>query len=183
MKRNIIFIDRDGVINRDSPDYIKSWDEFEFLPGALEAIARLCRSGFELILVTNQSIINRGMASRETLADIFIRMTAAIETAGGRLLDIYFCPHRPDENCRCRKPLPGMILSARQKHNIELPAACMIGDSAKDIFCGKNAGCGTTILVQTGNGPIARKELSETNTRPDFIARDLPDAARWICTR
>ena len=176
----VVFIDRDGVINRDSPDYIKSWDEFEFLPGSLEALTRLTRRGFHLILITNQSVINRGMVPLGVLEDTHRRLKAAVAAAGGRLLDIFFCPHRPDERCVCRKPEPGLIRQACRRYGIDPATATMVGDSAKDILCGQSAGCGRTILVRTGNGVAAERELAAREVQPDIVAADLLEAARWI---
>ena len=176
----VIFLDRDGVINHDSPDYIKSWDEFRFIQGSLEALARLTAAGHALILITNQSVIGRGMVPWQVLAQMHRRLIKAVGEAGGRIDDIFYCPHRPDENCECRKPRPGMILQAKVRHGIDLSAALMIGDNAKDIQCGINAGCGGTILVRTGSGIRAEKELTGEGIRPTAVARDLLDAARMI---
>jgi D-glycero-D-manno-heptose 1,7-bisphosphate phosphatase len=180
MLKKVIFLDRDGVINRDSPAYIKCWEEFEFLPGSLDAMALLTRAGFTLIVITNQSIIGRGMANPEALARTHRRMREAVADHGGKIQDIFFCPHRPDEGCDCRKPAPGLILKARDAHDIDLADAVMVGDSAKDIECARNAGCGANVLVRTGNGPSALESLSEKGISPDFLAADLNDAARWI---
>ena len=176
----MVFLDRDGVINRDSPDYIKNWDEFEFLPGSLEALRLLSEAGFHLILITNQSMIRRGMVPLDVLEHIHRQLKAAVAAAGGKLLDVFFCPHRPDENCDCRKPRPGLIQQACRQYGIDPAASVMIGDSAKDILCGRNAGCGGTILVRTGNGARAEKEISDLQVRPNFVAEDLLDAARYI---
>lgn len=180
---NVIFLDRDGVVNRDSPDYIKSWDEFEFLPGSLEALRLLTQSGYHLILITNQSVINRGMVPQRVLDHTHSRLQEAVAEAGGRIQDIFFCPHRPDENCDCRKPKPGMILQAQKRYGIDLAASVMIGDNAKDVLCGRNAGCGATILVHTGNTPAVEKKLTACNIRPDAIAADLLTAARIILSK
>lgn len=176
----VIFLDRDGVINRDSPDYIKNWEAFEFLPGSLEAMRLLTRAGYQLILITNQSIINRGWVPLAVLDHTHSQLRAAVEDAGGRIHDIFFCPHRPDEGCDCRKPKPGMILQAQQRYGIDLSATIMIGDNAKDILCGRAAGCGATILVRTGNIAAAEQQLAELNVQPDGVARDLRDAAGMI---
>jgi D-glycero-D-manno-heptose 1,7-bisphosphate phosphatase len=183
MLKKVVFLDRDGVINRDSPEYIKSWDEFEFLPGSLEAMALLTRSGFTIIVITNQSAIGRGMVAPETLSHTHSRMSEAVSAHGGRIRDIFFCPHHPDDGCDCRKPMPGLILKARDTHDIDLSDAVMVGDSAKDIDCARNAGCGASILVQTGNGLSAAATLAETGIRPDCQATDLLDAAHWILKR
>jgi D-glycero-D-manno-heptose 1,7-bisphosphate phosphatase len=176
----VIFLDRDGVINYDSPDYIKSWDEYRFLPGSLEALAALTAGGYALILITNQSIIGRGMASSEDLEDIHRRLQQAVTAAGGRIFDIFYCPHRPDETCDCRKPAPGMIRQAALRHCLDPADAIMIGDNVKDLECGRNAGCGATILVRTGSGLTAEKELTVQGIQPTAVADDLQDAADMI---
>jgi len=175
-----VFLDRDGVVNQDSPLYIKSPEEFLFIPNSPEAVAALTRAGIRVILITNQSVIGRSMVTPQGLDAIFQKMRAGVETAGGQLHDIFFCPHVPDEGCDCRKPAPGMILAAAKKHGIDLTRSCMVGDSAKDILCGRNAGCGATVLVQTGNGKKAAKELAAQGVTPDHTAPDLAEAVPWI---
>ncbi len=176
----VVFIDRDGVINKDSADYIKSCDEFQFLPGSLEAFKMLKTEGYETIVITNQSVIGRKMVTPDGLKEIFAKLTEGVEAIGGNIKDILFCPHIPDDHCRCRKPLPGMILYAQKKYDIDLQRSCMIGDSAKDIECSRNAGCGNSVLVKTGNGLKAAKELAEKKKDPDYLAENLLDAAKWI---
>jgi D-glycero-D-manno-heptose 1,7-bisphosphate phosphatase len=166
----VIFLDRDGVINYDSPDYIKSWEEYRFLPGSLEALAALTAAGHALILITNQSIIGRGMVPLQVLEDMHQRMRQAVAEAGGRIFDIFYCPHRPEEACDCRKPAPGMIVQAASQHHIDPAAAIMIGDNAKDIACGRNAGCGLK----------AEKELALKGIQPTAVADDLANAAEMI---
>ncbi len=175
-----IFLDRDGVINVDSADYIKKPSEFEFIPKSQEAIALLCQNNFQIILITNQSLIGRKMASRETLDAIFDKLRKGVEDAGGKINDIFFCPHTPEDMCECRKPKPKMILDAAKKYDIDLSHSLMVGDSSKDIECGLNAGCGKTILVKTGNGKKACEILFQQGIEPDAIAVDLHDAALWI---
>lgn len=175
-----VFLDRDGVINHDSDAYIKHPDEFHFISKSPDAIALLSVSGFQVILITNQSAVGRGMISGQTLDAIFKKMTRGVAKAGGRIKDIFFCPHTPDQGCGCRKPAPGMILQAVNRHGIDLNKAFMIGDSAKDIECGKNAGCAVTILVKTGNGEKALVALTQKGIAPDFIAKDFYEAACWI---
>ena len=178
--KKVVFSDRDGVINRDSPDYIKNWSEFEFLPGSIEAIKELTVIGFATIVITNQSMINRKISSEKNLRYMHTMMKNAVISGGGEIRDIFFCPHTPDEGCDCRKPKPGLIEQARGAYPIELKNAYMIGDSAKDIECGRNAGCGRVILVRTGNGIAAEKILAEKNITPDHIAENLYEAAKWI---
>ena len=175
-----IFLDRDGVINVDSPDYIKSPSEFYFIPGSREAIALLTAHQFDIILITNQSVINRKMVTHAGLEAIFDKLSAGVKALGGEIKDIFFCPHTPQEACSCRKPLPGLILQAREKYDIDLETSCMVGDSAKDILCARNAGCGTAVLVKTGNGEEALKTLHAMGQPPDHVVPDLMAAARLM---
>jgi len=181
--QKVVFLDRDGVINRDSADYIKSWSEFEFLTGSLEAIKLLGLNGFVTIIITNQSVINRNMVTREGLEYIHNMTKTAVQAQGGEIKDIFFCPHTPEDQCDCRKPKPGLIYQARHKYRIDIEAAVMVGDSVKDIECARNAGCRCAVLVQTGNGISAEKILKAKNILPDYVARDLLDAAEWIITQ
>ena len=178
--QHVVFLDRDGVINRDSPDFIKSWSEFEFLPGSLQALVELTRAGFEIILITNQSAVNRGLISEANLHRLHDRMRAAVESRGGRIRDIFYCPHLPEERCSCRKPLPAMIERACRKYGLDPQNTTMVGDSAKDILCAQNAGCGRAVLVQTGNGRAALPELQAQNVPVAYLAENLADAAGWI---
>ncbi|MBW1746407.1 MAG: HAD-IIIA family hydrolase [Deltaproteobacteria bacterium] len=140
------------VINRNSPDYIKSWAEFKFLPGSIDAIKLLNLNGFVVIIITNQSVINRNMVSLDGLEYIHSMMKSAFKSGGGEIKDIFYCPHIPEDRCDCRKPEPGLIHRAQKTYNIDLANSVMAGDSVKDIMCARNAGCGHSILVKTGNG-------------------------------
>ena len=175
-----VFLDRDGVINMDAPDYIKCWAEFRFIPGSLNAIARLTRRGCIVIVITNQSAINRRMVALAELETMHRMLCQAVSDSGGRITDIFYCPHRPDERCDCRKPKPGMIVAARDRYDIDLSSAVMVGDSAKDIQAGQAAGCKWTILVQTGNGRTAIQSLEQCGQSPDHLAADLDRTVRWI---
>ena len=175
-----IFLDRDGVINRDSKKYIKTRSEFEFLPRSIAALTLLKQHAYSVFIITNQSVINRKMASLQTLHQIHTEMMADVSASGGLITDIFFCPHTPEDRCRCRKPKPGLILAAKKKYNIELASSFMVGDSAKDIECAHQAGCGHALLVRTGNYPATKKELSARGIAPDHIAADLMEAVQWI---
>ncbi len=177
-----VFIDRDGVINQDSRAYIKSWSEFKFLPRSLEALQNLTQHNFRSFLITNQSAVNRKLITPETLTDIHTKMLAEIIAAGGRIDDIFFCPHLPQEGCNCRKPKSGLILAAQKKYDLHLATSYMIGDSAKDIVCARQAGCGFALLVKTGDYATASSELADAGITPDHIANNLYDATNWIIT-
>ena len=180
MLRQIVCLDRDGVINRDSRDYIRNWDEFQFLPRSLEALNLLEQKGFKVIVITNQSGIKRGIISLADLAFIHRQLKQVVERVGGRILDIFYCPHHPDDHCDCRKPKTGLIRQACSRYDIDVSASVMVGDSAKDIECGRNAGCAATILVRTGNGPAAAEELSGKGIAPSAVAADLYEATQII---
>ncbi len=175
-----VFLDRDGVINVDSPDYIKSPDEFHFIPGSAEAIALLSQAGCHVIVISNQSAIGRGMITRNDLERIFAKMIKGVEQAGGNITDILFCPHRPDEGCRCRKPAPGLFHDAASRYNLDLSGSVMVGDSAKDIAAARAAGCGQGILVLSGKDPEHQQQVAKSQTPPDVVKTDLMAAAKWI---
>lgn len=146
-----IFLDRDGVINENRADYVKSWAEFRFLPGAKEAIAMLTGAGHRLIVCTNQAGIAGGTIAREAVEDIHYRMLEEIAWAGGMIEKVYYCPHAKDVGCGCRKPRPGMLLRAQGELGLDLEDAVFIGDSMTDVRAGLAAGV-RTILVLTGLG-------------------------------
>jgi histidinol-phosphate phosphatase family protein len=178
--KKVVFLDRDGTINVDSADYIKSRSEFDFIPGSIEAIKDLTAKGFISIVITNQSALARKFISPEELDAMHAMMCREIAEAGGKITDIFFCPHMPNKGCECRKPEPGLIDQARQKYNIDLADSIMVGDNAKDIACGRNAGCGKTVLVKSGKDPDVEKELEKRSISADFVAGNLREAAEWI---
>ena len=185
-----VFLDRDGVINRNPPNmgYVRNWTEFSFIPNARSAIQKLTQSGYRLFVVTNQSGVGRGLYSEEDVKDIHCRMMAQIAEAGGKIDAAYYCPHHPDAGCECRKPKPGMLKRAAQEHNIDLSSAYFIGDVLTDIQAGKRAGT-KTFLVLTGlgqesyhdyiNAKSGRYENKEEYC-PDKIFTNLYAATRWL---
>jgi len=149
--RRAIFIDRDGVICRNRNDHVKSWEEFVFLPGAREALARLADLNLPIVVITNQAIINRRMVPAEVVDDIHARMVRAIKAAGGRVDQVMYCPHRPDEHCACRKPQPGMLLMAARELGLDLSQSYLVGDAETDMRVGRAVGC-RRYMVLTGRG-------------------------------
>ena len=180
MLKKVVFLDRDGVINVDSVHYIKSRSEFEFIPGSIEAISLLTLKGFTSFVITNQSAIARKLISFEELQKIHKMMTTRIAADGGKLTDIFFCPHMPEDGCSCRKPKPGLIIQAQVKYDIDLADAVMIGDSAKDIECAYNAGCGRAVLVKTGKESGVEQLLNARQIKPSHVAADLLEASKWL---
>jgi D-glycero-D-manno-heptose 1,7-bisphosphate phosphatase len=178
-----IFLDRDGVINRNRDnDYVKSWDEFEFLPNSRHAIKLLTDAGYQLIVITNQACINKGIISSQTLDEVHRKMTHELKKAGGHIAAIYHCPHRDDDGCDCRKPKPGMLIQAASEHGVELTDAYLIGDSTRDIEAGQQVGC-HTVLVLTGHGGKTDGQTSHKNVKPEKTCEDLYAATLWILSR
>jgi D-glycero-D-manno-heptose 1,7-bisphosphate phosphatase len=174
-----VFLDRDGVISENRTDHVKSWEEFRFLRGALDALARLHQAGFPLFIVTNQAIVNRGMITAQMLEDIHARMLGHIVQHGGFINDIRYCPHDYSENCACRKPRAGMLIDLAARWQIDLTDSYFIGDAWTDIAAGRAVNC-RTIMVRTGRGE-EHIRLPESRRYPaDHTAADLPDAANWI---
>ena len=155
---SLVILDRDGVINHDSDDYIKSPDEWQPLPGSLEAIARLCRADYTVIVATNQAGVGRGLFSLEMLMRIHSKMASSIRDKGGRLDSVFFCPHSPADQCGCRKPKPGMLLEIRDRLGIGLSGVPFVGDSLSDLETAAAAGA-TPIMVQTGRGRLTQEKL------------------------
>jgi len=151
LPQRVVVLDRDGVINRDSPDFIRSPEAWEPLPGSLEAIARLCRGGFTVAVATNQSGVGRGLLSAATLDAIHDRMRGAVAAAGGELAGVFACPHAPDAGCDCRKPAPGLLRQVEHALGVSLRGCPVIGDSGRDLDAARAVGA-RPILVCTGNG-------------------------------
>jgi D-glycero-D-manno-heptose 1,7-bisphosphate phosphatase len=177
-----VILDRDGVINENRIDHVKNWDEFQFLPGAAAAVADLCNAGLRVFVMTNQAIINRGIATREAVDELNGRMVNEIQRYGGSIEAVACCPHRPDQACPCRKPQPGLLIDLANRFGIDLTKSLVIGDALTDIEAGLAAGC-RTILVLTGRG---REQLAgaSANLRDGLVvAPDLCSVANWLVVR
>lgn len=149
--RRLIILDRDGVINWDSRNYIKYPAEWQPIPGSMEAIARLSKAGFEVVVCTNQSGIARGLLSVDDLNAIHSRMASFVHAAGGQLAAIFVCPHGPNDECSCRKPRDGLLRQVEQRFELSLCEHPVVGDSARDLEAARRVGA-RGILVRTGNG-------------------------------
>jgi len=171
-----VLLDRDGVINFDSPDYILAPEQWQAIPGSVEAIGRLTRAGIPVAICSNQSGLGRGMMNEQLFHAIHAKMLLAIEEAGGMLTHSAYCPHKPEDKCSCRKPLPGLILESLEALNVDAKDAVMIGDSTRDIEAAHTAGV-PTMLVQSGYGNaevILQKSIA---INPDIRAFDNLAAA------
>lgn len=154
-----VVLDRDGVINYESDAYIKCPAEWIPIPGSLDAIARLNRAGFTIVVATNQAGVGRGLFDLATLEAIHRKMLAAIEAAGGKLAGIFYCPHRPGDDCDCRKPKPGLLRQIEKRFNLSLKGIPTIGDSLRDIEAAEAVDA-RPILVLTGYGEETLRQLS-----------------------
>lgn len=156
MQTKLVILDRDGVINQDSSEFIKTPSEWIPLKGSLEAIARLTQAGYEVVVLTNQSGIGRGLLNADTLAQIHRRMVDQLRQLGGQIQTILVCPHTPDDDCECRKPLAGLYTEFGLNYN----GVYSVGDSVRDLQAAQTAGA-TPVLVKTGNGKKSHKVISQ----------------------
>ena len=147
----LVVLDRDGVINQDSDVYIKTPEEWIPIPGSVEAIARLYKNGYRVVVASNQSGVARHYFSLDTLAAIHGRMRREVEAAGGKIDSVFFCPHGPGDQCDCRKPKPGLLKQIAERYKVDLRGIPMIGDSERDLQAARAVG-GRPMLVKTGNG-------------------------------
>lgn len=173
-----IFMDRDGVIIENVETYVRSWQDVQFLPGALDALASLQSSPYLIVVVTNQSAVGRGLISLEQAQNIQTRLNRRIIQAGGRIDGVYMCPHAPQDQCNCRKPMPGLFLQAAAELDIDLQRSIMIGDAISDIEAGRAAGVKRNLLVRTGRGLKQETEALKNGNLPDAVYDNLMEALR-----
>ena len=174
----LIILDRDGVINYDSAQFIKSPDEWRPIPGSLEAIAKLTQAGYRVIVATNQSGVGRGLFDMATLNAIHARMHKAVTQAGGRIEAIFYCPDTADSDSPCRKPKPGMFHAIAERYNVTLERVPAVGDGLRDLQAADAVGA-QPILVLTGKGEKTHAEGNlpqSTQVYPDLAA-----VARSLC--
>jgi len=169
----LVILDRDGVINHDCDDYIKSPDEWIPIPGSPEAIARLNQAGFNVVVATNQSGIARGYFDVSALNAIHAKLHSVVNEAGGQVDGIFYCPHSPSDNCKCRKPLPGLLHQIEERFSLSLKNVPFIGDSIPDIECARAVNA-RPLLVRSGKGKITENKISAADNIPVFD--DLSDA-------
>ncbi|MEA3194106.1 MAG: D-glycero-D-manno-heptose 1,7-bisphosphate phosphatase [Betaproteobacteria bacterium] len=173
----LVILDRDGTINLDSEDYIKSPAEWQPIKGSLEAIARLIQADYRVVVATNQSGIGRGLFDTQALFAIHDKLQRALSQVGGRVDAFFFCPHRADEGCRCRKPQPGMLLEVARRFNVAIEDVSMVGDSRKDVEAAAAAGA-RPVLVLTGNG--AKTQAEGNLPRGTTVHADLAAFVRQL---
>lgn len=172
----LVILDRDGVINYDSAEFIKNPDEWQPLPGSMEAIANLNQAGFRVVVATNQSGIGRGLFDMSALNAMHEKMYRLLAQAGGRVDALFFCPHTADANCECRKPKTGLFQEIARRYHIDLKGVPAIGDARRDVEAARTAGA-LPVLVRTGKG---RATLEEGLPYEVSVFDDLARAVTWI---
>lgn len=171
----VVFLDRDGVICRDRDDYVKSWHEFVWIPGAREALKRLNDNHYMTIVVTNQAGVARGITSQQAVEDIHERMAREVSQVGGKIERVYYCPHKPEDKCDCRKPKAGLLLKAARDFAFNPKKSYLVGDKISDIEAGHRLGC-TTIMIKNGEN----RGNSTGKNRADYTVSDLAEAVDLI---
>lgn len=163
-----LFLDRDGVIIENRQDYVRSWTDVTFYPQALGALAKIKSSQHKIFIITNQSVVGRGLISQDAAREINERLVKEIQFSGGRIDGVFMCPHAPQDNCNCRKPQPGLLLDAASMHSIDLQNSILIGDALSDILAGQQAGIPRNVLVLTGRG-LDQSTLPLASQIPEFL--------------
>ncbi len=177
-KPRVVLVDRDGVINHNiEGDYVRTVEEFEFLPGALKALRRLRLAGWEVVVISNQAGVGKGLMQEETLQEIDRVMMSGVSAAGGRIRASYYCTHLREDCCDCRKPAPGLILRAGQEIGFDPREAFLVGDSFADVQAGQAAGCRTAAVL---SGRMTVEEAASMDPPPDCVVADLSEAVDWI---
>jgi D-glycero-D-manno-heptose 1,7-bisphosphate phosphatase len=173
--RKAVFLDRDGVINRDT-GFVRRAEEFEFLDGAIETLQELQRRGYVLVVITNQSGIGRGYYTLEDFQQVNAWMLDRLASNGITVAGVYCCPHGPDAGCECRKPAPGMILQAQREHGLDLTQSWLVGDKSSDIEAAERAGIRQTLLIRSAY------EVDPAFAKPLFVGDSLRDMIRLVRT-
>ncbi|OGW67811.1 MAG: hypothetical protein A3H49_01685 [Nitrospirae bacterium RIFCSPLOWO2_02_FULL_62_14] len=174
-----IFLDRDGTTNRDT-GYIKSVDELQIFPGAVEAVARLKQAGARVVMITNQSGVGRGLFSIETLGAVHARLRAVFEAGGAPFDGLYYCPHHPDDGCACRKPGTVMVERAVADLGLDLSRAYVVGDQRRDIDLARRIGAKGILMTTGPTSTQALEEMRQEGAAPDYVANDLGQAVTWL---
>ncbi len=178
MAGRLIVLDRDGVINFDSPDFIRSAQEWRPLPGSISAIADLSKAGYQVHVATNQSGLGRGLFSRDSLERMHDKMRDLVAVHGGNIDGVYYCPHQPEDQCMCRKPQTGLLTAISEDTGISMRGNHLVGDSFRDLEAGAAMGC-TLTLVLTGKGMKTREQLAKSGFEWAADVKIRPDLAAF----
>ena len=179
----LVILDRDGTINAESVEFIKSPEEWMPLPGALEAIAQLNHAGWHVVVASNQSGLGRGLFDMASLNAMHAKLHKMLAAVGGRIDAVFYCPHTPDDKCHCRKPEPGLFEQIGERYGIDLKGVPVVGDALRDVVAGAAAGC-EPHLVLTGNGAVYQERaLPGTFPVGTQVHQDLSAFANWLVSR
>lgn len=171
-----IFLDRDGVLIENQPEYVRDWSHVKVFHKAIEALSGFAITNYKIVIATNQSAVGRNLISLETAQGINNRIVKIIEESGGRVDGVYMCPHAPEDQCSCRKPQPGLLLQAAKELSLNLHESWMIGDAWSDLMAGHTAGLRGVIMVKTGRGTEQLLQPQPENINRYFIVNDLVNA-------
>ena len=177
-----IFLDRDGVLIENRPDYVRDWSQVRVLPQAIQALALPEIKKYKIVIITNQSVVGRGLISLITADEINQRLIKLIRDRGGRIDGVYMCPHKPEDGCSCRKPLPGLLLQAAKDLSLDFQRSWMIGDAWSDVQAGKAAGMRGTILLKTGRGTEQLLQAPMKKMTENLVFDNLSLALEAICS-
>ncbi len=179
----LCILDRDGTVNADSDDYVKSPDEWMPLPGALEAIARLNHAGWHVVIASNQSGLGRGLFDVASLNAMHTKLHTMLAAVGGRIDAIFYCPHTPDDQCRCRKPGPGLFEQIGERYGLDLQGVPTVGDSARDLVAGVAAGCEPHLVLTGKSAQLHGHVLPDTFPAATRVHADLGAFADYLVTQ
>ena len=180
MHIKLVILDRDGTINQDRDDYVKSPDEWVPLPGSLEAIARLNHAGWHVVVASNQSGLGRGLFDVATLNAMHTKFYKLLAAAGGRVDAVFYCPHGPEEACQCRKPQPGLFDQIRERYGLDLKGVPAVGDSLRDAQAGAAVGCHTHLVCTGKSGNVPSNQLPDGFPSDTRVHADLSAFVEWL---
>ena len=175
-----IFLDRDGVLIENRPDYVREWSQVKIIPEAIRALSLVAIKKYKVVIVTNQSAVGRGLILLKTAQDINQRLINLIREQGGQIDSVYMCPHAPEDGCSCRKPLPGLLLQAAKDLSLDLQRSWMIGDAWSDVQAGEAAGLRASILLKTGRGTEQLLQAGLERVTANLVFDTLPLAFEAI---
>ena len=175
-----IFLDRDGVLIENRPDYVRDWSQVQIIPEAIHALSLAPVQKYKIVIVTNQSAVGRGLILVETAQEINQRLVSLVRDHGGQIDGVYMCPHKPEDGCSCRKPLPGLLLQAARDLSLDLQRSWMIGDAWSDVQAGEAAGMRGTILLRTGRGTEQLPQAPLEKVKSTLVLDNLPLALEAI---
>jgi D-glycero-D-manno-heptose 1,7-bisphosphate phosphatase len=179
----LCILDRDGTINEDSDDYVKSPAEWQPLPGALDAIARINHAGWHVVVVTNQSGLGRGLFDVSALNAMHTKMHTMLATVGARVDAIFYCPHAPEDHCNCRKPAPGLYEQIAERYGMDLTGMPTVGDSVRDLVAGTTVGCAPHLVLTGKSARYRGRDLPEGLPHGTMAHDDLAAFAQYLVNR